>query len=206
MKTSDVLNESVFDFSLIQNMIFYFMTNCDFINLKNRFLNWQTSYVRFRAEFKRDQTLFDLSSFTIIELKKISSMGSTGRGVAWVSELLLWRIRAGSPVVTGTSCRTEEENHMLLTSWQVNNNSRNETLTDFDSLVVTLFCFWTFSSVMSGALARLLFYPTLAYNVVMEKVSSRRWFDRVDETVILGALPFRSMTKQVRHVSLRANS
>ena len=58
---------------------------------------------------------------------------------------------------------------------------------------------------MSGALARLLFYPTLAYNVVMEKVSSRRWFDRVDETVILGALPFRSMTKQVRHVSLRAN-
>lgn len=25
MKTSDVLNESVFDFSLIQNMIFYFI-------------------------------------------------------------------------------------------------------------------------------------------------------------------------------------
>ena len=52
---------------------------------------------------------------------------------------------------------------------------------------------------MSGALARLLFYPTLAYNVVVEKVSSRRWFDRVDETVVLGALPFRSMTKQVGH-------
>ncbi|XP_019722962.1 phosphatidylglycerophosphatase and protein-tyrosine phosphatase 1 [Hippocampus comes] len=50
---------------------------------------------------------------------------------------------------------------------------------------------------MSGVLARLLFYPTLAYNVVMEKVSSRRWFDRVDETVLLGALPFRSMTKQL---------
>lgn len=50
---------------------------------------------------------------------------------------------------------------------------------------------------MSGALARLLFYPTLAYNVVMEKVSSRRWFDRVDATVVLGALPFRSMTRLV---------
>uniref|UniRef100_A0A3Q3X0V0 Phosphatidylglycerophosphatase and protein-tyrosine phosphatase 1 n=1 Tax=Mola mola TaxID=94237 RepID=A0A3Q3X0V0_MOLML len=49
---------------------------------------------------------------------------------------------------------------------------------------------------MSGTV-ELLFYPTLAYNVVMEKVSSRRWFDRVDETVILGALPFRSMTKQL---------
>ncbi|XP_029318218.1 phosphatidylglycerophosphatase and protein-tyrosine phosphatase 1 [Cottoperca gobio] len=50
---------------------------------------------------------------------------------------------------------------------------------------------------MSGVLARLLFYPTLAYNVAMEKVTSRRWFDRVDETVILGALPFRSITKQL---------
>ncbi|KAG5839940.1 hypothetical protein ANANG_G00210630 [Anguilla anguilla] len=50
---------------------------------------------------------------------------------------------------------------------------------------------------MSGALARLLFYPTLAYNVVMEKVSSRRWFDRVDQTVILGALPFKSMTEEL---------
>ena len=50
---------------------------------------------------------------------------------------------------------------------------------------------------MSGALARLLFYPTLAYNVVMEKVSSRHWFTRVDETVILGALPFKSMTEEV---------
>jgi len=50
---------------------------------------------------------------------------------------------------------------------------------------------------MSGALARLLFYPTLAYNVVMEKVSSRRWFDRIDQTIILGALPFRSMTEQL---------
>ncbi|XP_041697356.1 phosphatidylglycerophosphatase and protein-tyrosine phosphatase 1 isoform X2 [Coregonus clupeaformis] len=50
---------------------------------------------------------------------------------------------------------------------------------------------------MSGALARILFYPTLAYNVVMEKVSSRRWFNRVDQTVILGALPFKSMTKEL---------
>ncbi|XP_019962271.1 phosphatidylglycerophosphatase and protein-tyrosine phosphatase 1 [Paralichthys olivaceus] len=50
---------------------------------------------------------------------------------------------------------------------------------------------------MSAAVARLLFYPTLGYNVLMEKVSSRRWFDRVDETVIVGALPFRSMTTQL---------
>ncbi|XP_076624647.1 phosphatidylglycerophosphatase and protein-tyrosine phosphatase 1-like isoform X3 [Colletes latitarsis] len=45
--------------------------------------------------------------------------------------------------------------------------------------------------------ARLTFYPTLLYNVLMEKVSSRNWYNRIDEVVVLGALPFRSMTKQL---------
>uniref|UniRef100_A0A069DWV9 Phosphatidylglycerophosphatase and protein-tyrosine phosphatase 1 n=1 Tax=Panstrongylus megistus TaxID=65343 RepID=A0A069DWV9_9HEMI len=45
--------------------------------------------------------------------------------------------------------------------------------------------------------ARLSFYPTLLYNVLMEKVTSRNWYDRIDDTVILGALPFRSMTEQL---------
>jgi len=40
--------------------------------------------------------------------------------------------------------------------------------------------------------ARVTFLPTLAYNVAMERVSARRWWDRVDSSVILGALPFRS--------------
>ena len=46
-------------------------------------------------------------------------------------------------------------------------------------------------------LARVAFYPTLTYNILMEKLSSRQWYNRIDDTVILGALPFRSMTKQV---------
>ncbi|KAK2913929.1 hypothetical protein QQF64_030256 [Cirrhinus molitorella] len=50
---------------------------------------------------------------------------------------------------------------------------------------------------MSSYLARILFYPTLAYNVVMEKITSRQWYNRVDPTVILGALPFRSMTEEL---------
>ncbi|GAB6029150.1 hypothetical protein CHUAL_004927 [Chamberlinius hualienensis] len=45
--------------------------------------------------------------------------------------------------------------------------------------------------------SRLTFYPTLMFNVVMEKVSSRRWYNRVDQNVILGALPFRSMTAEL---------
>uniref|UniRef100_A0A9J8DB03 Phosphatidylglycerophosphatase and protein-tyrosine phosphatase 1 n=1 Tax=Cyprinus carpio carpio TaxID=630221 RepID=A0A9J8DB03_CYPCA len=50
---------------------------------------------------------------------------------------------------------------------------------------------------MSSVLARTLFYPTLAYNAVMEKITSRQWYNRVDPTVILGALPFRSMTEEL---------
>ncbi|PIO13039.1 hypothetical protein AB205_0038130 [Aquarana catesbeiana] len=47
---------------------------------------------------------------------------------------------------------------------------------------------------LQSVATRVLFYPTLLYNVVMEKVSSRKWYDRIDETVILGALPFRGMS------------
>ncbi|XP_069697733.1 phosphatidylglycerophosphatase and protein-tyrosine phosphatase 1 isoform X1 [Periplaneta americana] len=46
-------------------------------------------------------------------------------------------------------------------------------------------------------LARVSFFPTLLYNVVMEKVTSRNWYDRIDDKVILGALPFRGMTNQL---------
>ncbi|XP_063367389.1 phosphatidylglycerophosphatase and protein-tyrosine phosphatase 1 [Cydia amplana] len=46
--------------------------------------------------------------------------------------------------------------------------------------------------------ARVTFYPTLLYNVMMERMTSRRWYDRMDDTVILGALPFQGMTKQLK--------
>lgn len=45
--------------------------------------------------------------------------------------------------------------------------------------------------------ARVTFYPTLFYNIFMERFTGRRWYDRIDETVILGALPFQKMTTQV---------
>ncbi|CAB4061354.1 unnamed protein product [Lepeophtheirus salmonis] len=48
-------------------------------------------------------------------------------------------------------------------------------------------------------LARVSFLPTLAYNVAMERFSSRDWMNRIDESVILGALPFKNkcLTKEV---------
>ncbi|XP_068669639.1 phosphatidylglycerophosphate phosphatase PTPMT2-like [Aristolochia californica] len=45
--------------------------------------------------------------------------------------------------------------------------------------------------VVIGAGARLLFYPTLLYNVVRNKIHAEfRWWDEVDEFLLLGAVPF----------------
>ncbi|OIV93368.1 hypothetical protein TanjilG_21079 [Lupinus angustifolius] len=45
--------------------------------------------------------------------------------------------------------------------------------------------------VLVGAGARALFYPTLLYNVVRNKIQAEfRWWDKVDEFVLLGAVPF----------------
>uniref|UniRef100_A0A182PT42 Phosphatidylglycerophosphatase and protein-tyrosine phosphatase 1 n=1 Tax=Anopheles epiroticus TaxID=199890 RepID=A0A182PT42_9DIPT len=53
--------------------------------------------------------------------------------------------------------------------------------------------------------ARITFYPSLFYNVMMEKITSRNWYDRIDENVILGALPFRSMAQElVRKENIKA--
>ncbi|KAM8940548.1 phosphatidylglycerophosphatase and protein-tyrosine phosphatase 1 [Pelodytes ibericus] len=48
---------------------------------------------------------------------------------------------------------------------------------------------------LQSLVARVVFYPSLLYNVVMKKVTDRHWYDRIDETVVLGALPFRGMSE-----------
>ncbi|XP_012059355.1 PREDICTED: phosphatidylglycerophosphatase and protein-tyrosine phosphatase 1 [Atta cephalotes] len=53
------------------------------------------------------------------------------------------------------------------------------------------------SLINSKMFARVTFYPTLLYNIVMEKITTRNWYDRIDESVILGALPLRRTTKQL---------
>ena len=41
--------------------------------------------------------------------------------------------------------------------------------------------------MIAQVLARVMFLPSLAYNLYMEQTTERRWWDRVDERVILGA-------------------
>ncbi|KAG0724133.1 Phosphatidylglycerophosphatase and protein-tyrosine phosphatase 1 [Chionoecetes opilio] len=50
---------------------------------------------------------------------------------------------------------------------------------------------------MGWAFARLTFLPTLVFNVAMRRVSARKWYNQVDERLILGALPFRGMTREL---------
>ncbi|XP_072473648.1 phosphatidylglycerophosphatase and protein-tyrosine phosphatase 1 isoform X2 [Notamacropus eugenii] len=56
------------------------------------------------------------------------------------------------------------------------------------------------STVLGAGLARILFYPTLLYTLLREKVSGpahRDWYHRIDSTVLLGALPLRSLTPRL---------
>lgn len=41
---------------------------------------------------------------------------------------------------------------------------------------------------------------------MMERVSARQWFNRIDDTLILGALPWKSITHEVnRPMCLQSN-
>ena len=44
---------------------------------------------------------------------------------------------------------------------------------------------------------RITFHVSLAYNVVLERLSIRQWYTRIDETIILGALPWKSIATEL---------
>lgn len=60
------------------------------------------------------------------------------------------------------------------------------------------------SIVSPRTYAHLMFWPTLVWNVLLGRVLKvRHWWDRVDETVVLGALPFKSDVPQLRAAGIR---
>uniref|UniRef100_A0A803LUJ9 Dual specificity protein phosphatase DSP8 n=1 Tax=Chenopodium quinoa TaxID=63459 RepID=A0A803LUJ9_CHEQI len=62
---------------------------------------------------------------------------------------------------------------------------------------------WDTKRVLIGAGARALFYPTLVYNVVRNKVQSEfRWWDRIDKFVLLGAVPFPSDVLRLKELGV----
>ena len=54
------------------------------------------------------------------------------------------------------------------------------------------------SGITSPKAARILFYPTLLWNIFTVVIfRKRRWYDRIDGNVVLGALPLRIITPSV---------
>ncbi|KAB2632438.1 dual specificity protein phosphatase DSP8 [Pyrus ussuriensis x Pyrus communis] len=71
---------------------------------------------------------------------------------------------------------------------------------DFDSRSITRS---DAKRVLIGAGARALFYPTLLYNVIRNKLQAEfRWWDKVDEFVLLGAVPFPTDVPRLRDVGV----
>lgn len=61
------------------------------------------------------------------------------------------------------------------------------------------------SNLTSSKAARVLFYPTLLLNVITVGFSKKkRWYNRIDENVVLGALPFRVITPAVSNLTLES--
>ena len=65
------------------------------------------------------------------------------------------------------------------------------------SLCKVLFARFLYGTMLHRLAARVLYIPTVIRLLLKQKVSFYNWYDRIDDTVILGALPFRSMTKEV---------
>ena len=72
----------------------------------------------------------------------------------------------------------------------------------------TLDLLWYASTMSLAQLwSRVWYFPGIVHNSVFVALSfgKYRWFNRIDDTVILGALPFRSQTKEVCLIGARAD-
>ena len=70
------------------------------------------------------------------------------------------------------------------------------TLSKFYALFIGWVSTWFWGSMLHKLLARALYFPSILRMSLIEG-PNWRWYDRVDGTVILGALPFKSQTKEV---------
>ena len=58
---------------------------------------------------------------------------------------------------------------------------------------------------MYRVIARLLFYPTLAWNLLLNRILPHRtWYSRIDEHVWIGAFPFRRIVRELHAEGVRA--
>ncbi len=63
-------------------------------------------------------------------------------------------------------------------------------------VILRWFWYTVYGTVVHKLLVRLLYFPSIGRMCLLEG-PNRRWYDRIDDTVILGALPFKSQAKKV---------
>lgn len=82
----------------------------------------------------------------------------------------------------------------------------------FSSACSCSWCSYTFTFITNNQrffflvlrmLENAIFYSSLAYNVVLNKLQYRRWYDRIDQSIILGALPFRGKSSKMVSIFLK---
>ena len=78
------------------------------------------------------------------------------------------------------------------------------TVARFAQVLINWFWIAIDGSWLHRGLARLLYFPSIL-RMTLKEGPNRRWYDRIDNTVILGALPFRSQTKKVSKLRSRAD-
>ena len=56
----------------------------------------------------------------------------------------------------------------------------------------------TFGLTTLQVISRILYFPGVAWNTVSWRWRNYQWYNRIDNTIVLGALPFRSQAEEVR--------
>ena len=54
--------------------------------------------------------------------------------------------------------------------------------------------------------SRISYFPGIAWNTISWRWRNYQWYDRIDSTIVLGALPFRSQAEEVRRRLMKPSS
>ncbi|KAJ7553624.1 hypothetical protein O6H91_06G105900 [Diphasiastrum complanatum] len=90
----------------------------------------------------------------------------------------------------------EEERSIEQSTWKLALPRKSEELHDVERRA---------KSLIVGAGARVLFYPTLLYNVVRNTFETEfRWWDQIDQFLLLGAVPFPRDVLRLKSIGVQA--
>lgn len=70
-------------------------------------------------------------------------------------------------------------------------------LHNFWLATVEYFAVWVYRfPMLNQMVARMLYFPSIL-RMCLREGEARRWYDRIDDAIVLGALPFKSQTKEL---------